>query len=95
MVSLQAAAGADPDSATIEHFLSDPAPGPAEALDETETAACLHALIRAHAPPVTRLMLAYTRGVGRLPEAAEDYLADLHEEIRGRFVRRAHPVLRP
>jgi DNA-directed RNA polymerase specialized sigma subunit len=95
MVSLQAPAGADPDSATIERFLSDPAPGPAEALEETETAACLHALIRAHAPPATRLMLAYTRGVGRLREAAEDYLADLHEEIRGRFLRRAPPALRP
>jgi DNA-directed RNA polymerase specialized sigma subunit len=72
VVSLHAPSGPEPEAFAMEHCLSDPAPEPAAALEETEIAERLRQLLQAHASPATRLMLAYTRTVGSLPEAAED-----------------------
>lgn len=69
----------DPRAATAEHFLCDPAPGPAAVLEEAEIAGQLISLLRATAPPAIRVMLAYARSVGSLADAAGDYLTHLHE----------------
>jgi DNA-directed RNA polymerase specialized sigma subunit len=58
-------------------LLCDPAPEPAEALDEREIAAQLRLLLKKHVGAEARVMLAYSRGVGSLSEAAEDHLAHL------------------
>jgi hypothetical protein len=68
----------DPRIGELEHFLCDPAPGPATALEEAEVAGQLVSLLRACAPPAVRVMLAYVRSIGSLADAAGDYLADLH-----------------
>jgi hypothetical protein len=67
-----------------ESCLCDPGPGPAGTLEEAEIAAQLTALLRRSAPPATRVMLAYLRRVGSLPDAAEDYLAGLHQLVAER-----------
>ncbi len=85
MVSLQAPANPSPDAGTIEQMLGDPCPGPAEALDEADALRGLNAMVRAGAAPATRIMLAYTRGLGLLAEAAQDYLAELHGQVRARL----------
>jgi hypothetical protein len=87
---------ADSESASpaIEHLLQDPGPEPDDALDQDETAAQLRSLFRTHVSPETRVMLAYLRGVGALPEAAGDHLARLHEIARTRLRRLAEGVRR-
>ncbi len=85
MVSLCSPAGGGPDSPTVEHLLCDPAPDPVSILDEREIGECQRALLRRCASPATRVMLAYTRGIGGLAEAAEDYLAEMGETARQRL----------
>lgn len=80
--------GASPDTTAIEDFLNDPAPAPAAALEEAEIGDTLRALYRTRAAPAVRVMLAYTRGIGCLAEAAEDYLADLQEAALENLTRR-------
>jgi hypothetical protein len=80
--------GASPDTTVIEDFLNDPAPAPAAALEEAEIGDTLRALYRTRAAPAVRVMLAYTRGIGCLAEAAEDYLADLQESALENLTRR-------
>ena len=80
MVSFESPIGYREDAPTLEHFLCDPGPDPATALEESETASLITSLIRTNAPPATRLMLAYVRRVGSLADAAEDYLNHLHEQ---------------
>jgi DNA-directed RNA polymerase specialized sigma subunit len=64
-----------------ERCLRDPGPGPDATLEEAEAASHLEAILRETAPPSTRVMLAYMRRLGSLPEAAADYLAGLHRQI--------------
>lgn len=85
MVSLQAPASPSPEAGTIEQMLGDPSPGPAEELDKADAMRRLAAMVRASAPPATRIMLAYTRGLGQLAEAAQDYLDELHGQVRARL----------
>ena len=85
VMSLHSPAGFESESQTMEHVLCDSAPEPGAALDERETASHLRGLLRVHAAPAARVMLAYARGVGALPEAAEDYLAHLHRVTRDRI----------
>ena len=79
MVSLESPVNYRDDAPMLEHFLCDPAPDPASALEEAETARFVATVLRDAAPPSTRLMLAYSRSVGSLADAAEDYLQHLHE----------------
>jgi len=85
MVSFQSPAGYGEDAPTLEHFIRDPAPDPAAAMEESETAGLIGSLVRAHAAPATRVMLAYVRSVGSLADAAEDYLNHLHEQALERI----------
>jgi DNA-directed RNA polymerase specialized sigma subunit len=80
--------GATPDTTVIEDFLNDPSPPPATALEEAEINHSLRDLYRTRAAPAVRVMLAYTRGIGCLAEAAEDYLADLQETALENLTRR-------
>jgi hypothetical protein len=77
--------------AALEHYLCDPEPGPAMALEEAEVAVQLTSLLRASAPPAIRVMLAYGRSVGSLADAAVDYLTQLHELAMDRIA----PLVRP
>lgn len=91
VISLHGAAHPDRDALTLEHCLADPAPEPPAVLGDAEAGSQLRALLRTHAPPDTRLMLAYVHGVGALPEAADDYLAHLHGQVRERMRRLLQP----
>ena len=96
IVSLQSPAGAESDSPTLEHVLCDPAPQPSAALAEADAQARLRSILRKRVPPATRVMLAYSHRIGDLAEAAEDYLAELHEAICrhvGERARRARGAL--
>jgi hypothetical protein len=48
-------------------------------MDQSETLERFGELLRACVNPATRVMLAYSHGIGPLTEAAEDYLAQLHQ----------------
>ena len=87
VVSLHSPPESDPDSPALENRLADPAPDPAAILEEAEADSRLCALLRVHAPPATRLMLAYAHGIGALPEAADEYLSHLKEMVRERMRR--------
>ena len=80
MVSLQRPVGPDSESFTLEHTLRDPGPEPAALLDDGELAGQLRALLRTHLSPAARVVLAYTGAIGSLADAAEDYLAHLHQQ---------------
>ena len=79
MVSLHSAGEGDCDSAPLEFLVSDPAPASNSVLDDAEFVARFEHCLRGWITPATRVMLAYGYGIGRLPEAAADYLAHLQE----------------
>jgi len=79
VVSLHGPGSADPEAPIMELRLCDPAPEPDDRLEQAEIADRLLLLLHAQAGPATRLMLAYSHGVGALADAAEDYLASLQE----------------
>jgi DNA-directed RNA polymerase specialized sigma subunit len=89
VVSLHSSIGDRPEAPDVEYFLCDPAPAPDAVLEDSETATHLRALLRASALPATGVMLAYTRSVGALTDAAEDYLAFLQNLTLERLRRRA------
>jgi DNA-directed RNA polymerase specialized sigma subunit len=89
VVSLQSPVGDRAESPEVEHYLRDPAPSPDAVLEDSETAAHLRALLRSSAVPATGVMLAYSRCVGALTDAAEDYLGHLQEVALERIRRRA------
>jgi DNA-directed RNA polymerase specialized sigma subunit len=88
VVSLHAPSGPEPDAMAMENCLCDPAPEPDAVLEEAEITDRLGGLLQTHAEPATRVMLAYTRSIGCLAEATEDYLAELHEVILDRLAAR-------
>jgi hypothetical protein len=88
VLSLQSPAGDRPDAPDVEFFLCDPAPPPDAVLEDAETAAHLRALLRSSAHPATGVMLAFSRSVGALPDAAEDYLRSLQDLALERIRRR-------
>jgi DNA-directed RNA polymerase sigma subunit (sigma70/sigma32) len=94
IVSMHDRAGSEFKSPIPEHLLHDPSPNPDEALDQDEIATQLRALLRTHVCPETRVMLAYTRGIGALSEAAEDHLAHLHKIARTRLRKLAEGLRR-
>jgi DNA-directed RNA polymerase specialized sigma subunit len=85
VVSLHATGPAEPEANALENCLCDPEPAPDALLEEAEIAERLRHLLHAHAAPATRVMLAYTRSIGSLPDAAEDYLAALHQMALARI----------
>lgn len=86
IVSMHGAVGAEFGRAlTMEHLLCDPSPEPAGAVEAADAISLLRSLLRTHAPPATRVMLAYACGLGHLTEAVEDYLSHLHEQVRERM----------
>ena len=92
VVSLHGAEGPGAEPPAMELRLCDPAPEPDDHMEQAEIAARLHAMLRAHAGPATRVMLAFSHGIGGLAEAAEDYLAFLEEMALERLAgERARP----
>jgi DNA-directed RNA polymerase specialized sigma subunit len=85
VVSLHGSGTAGPEAPAMELRLCDPAPEPADRLEQAEIADRLRLLLRAQAGPAARLMLAYVHGVGPLADAAEDYLASLQDLARTRL----------
>jgi DNA-directed RNA polymerase specialized sigma subunit len=85
VVSLHGSASAEPEAPAMELRLCDPAPEPADLLEQAEIAERLRELLHAQAGPAARLMLAYVHGVGPLADAAEDYLASLQDLARSRL----------
>jgi DNA-directed RNA polymerase specialized sigma subunit len=85
VISLHGSSSASPEAPAMELRLCDPAPEPADLLEQAEIADRLRLLLRAQAGPAARLMLAYVHGVGPLADAAEDYLASLQEIARARL----------
>jgi DNA-directed RNA polymerase specialized sigma subunit len=85
VVSLHAPSGPEPEAIAMENCLCDPAPEPDAVLERAEIEDRLRHLLQANAEPATRVMLAYTRSVGSLADAAEDYLAALHETCMARL----------
>jgi len=98
MVSLQRPVGPESESFTLEHTLRDPGPEPPALLDDGELAGQLRHLLRTHVSPAARVVLAYTGAIGSLADAAEDYLAHLHQQNAERLrtcrfaVRSAQPA---
>jgi DNA-directed RNA polymerase specialized sigma subunit len=86
--SMHAPSGPESDAIAMENCLCDPAPEPDAVLEESEIADRLCQLLREHADPATRVMLAYARSVGSLTDAAEDYLASLHGTVLARIASR-------
>jgi len=72
----------------VEYFLCDPAPSPDAVLEDSETASQLRSLLRSSAHPATGVMLAYSRSVGALADAAEEYLKSLQDLALERIRRR-------
>lgn len=90
VISLDAPAdprGGDEDR---ELDLCDPGPKPDCVAEEADVAAQLETLLRSRVAPATRVMLAYTRCLGSLADAAEDYLEELHLLARERL--RSRPL---
>ncbi len=85
VVSLHGPGIAGPEAPAMELRLCDPAPEPADLLEQAEIAERLRDLLHAQAGPAARLMLAYVHGVGPLADAAEDYLASLQDLARTRL----------
>jgi DNA-directed RNA polymerase specialized sigma subunit len=85
VVSLHGSGSAGPEVPAMELRLCDPAPEPADRLEQAEIADRLRLLLRTQAGPAARLMLAYVHGVGPLADAAEDYLASLQDLARARL----------
>jgi len=85
VVSLHGSANAGSEAPAMELRLCDPAPEPADLLEQAEIAEHLRELLHAQAGPAARLMLAYVHGVGPLADAAEDYLASLQDLARSRL----------
>jgi DNA-directed RNA polymerase specialized sigma subunit len=79
MVSLHSTGDGDADSAAIEFLVCEPEAASNSVLDDSEFVERFERSLRVWIPPATRVMLAYNCGIGRLPEAAEDYLASLQQ----------------
>jgi DNA-directed RNA polymerase specialized sigma subunit len=88
VVSLHSPAGDRAESPDVEYFLCDPAPSPDAVLEDSETASQLRSLLRSSAHPATGVMLAYSRSVGALADAAEEYLKSLQDLALERIRRR-------
>lgn len=85
IVSLHAPVGGEPDAVPLEQLLHDPAPEPDAVLEQAEIAAHLGGMLRSRLSPETRVILAYSKSIGTLAEAAEDYLAQQHQQARERL----------
>ena len=77
-----------------ENWIASPALGPDEELEHTEIGIYARELLRKTVPPYQRVMLSYARRIGSLPDAAEDYLAELEVQALERLRGQAANVLR-
>lgn len=85
MMSLHAPLAEGEGETGLEFLLADPAPAPGTELEDEEVAARIDSWLRRCFPPATRVMLAYSHDLGRLPQAAEEYLTHLREIARERL----------
>jgi hypothetical protein len=69
----------------LEFMLADPAPAPGTELEDEDVSARIEGWLKRSFPPATRVMLAYAHDLGRLPQAAEEYLTHLREIARERL----------
>jgi len=77
MISLHSPGNGDADSAAIEFLVCETEAPSGSVLDDAEFVDRFERSLRDWIAPATRIMLAYSCGLGRLAEAAEDYLASL------------------
>ncbi len=64
-----------------DNWIASPAPEPDQELENTEIGIYARELLRKNVPAYQRVMLSYARRIGSLPDAAEDYLAELEVDV--------------
>jgi len=85
IMSLQAPVNDGEGEIGMEFMLADPAPAPGTEYEDQDVAARIDGWLKRSFPPATRVMLAYAHDLGRLPEAAQEYLTHLREIARERL----------